>query len=99
MNNALLLKHWTVEEPVFADGVYRFPATYDIQPEACLKCGVVGRLYRHGAKTFEFRDAPVHGRPAIVEVTRQRYRCRDCAETFWQPLPDVDDDTIREQGA
>lgn len=91
MNNALLLPNWSVGEPTIIDDVLHVPAKYDLLPDSCPKCGVVDRLYKHGAKDFTFRDAPVHGRQAVVDVTRQRYRCRECNETFWQPIPDIDD--------
>lgn len=91
MNNALFLANWTVGNPTIIDKVLHVPAKYDLQPDSCPRCGVVDRLYKHGAKEFTFRDAPVHGRQAVVDVTRQRYRCRECNETFWQPIPDIDD--------
>ncbi|MFN3387477.1 MAG: ISL3 family transposase [Allosphingosinicella sp.] len=99
MPNQLYLPDWTVKNTTIdEDGAYRIPASYDVEPEACLKCGVVGQLYRHGAKTIAYRDAPVHGRQTVIEVRRGRYRCRECGGTFMQPLPDMDDErrmTIR----
>jgi transposase len=76
----------------------RSPPTYDVAPEACLKCGVVGHFYKHGTKRITYVDAPVHGKQTFINVRRGRYRCRECGGTFMQPLPDMDDErrmTIR----
>ena len=59
---------------------------------ACTKCGVIGRLYRHGTKVLSFRDTPMHGKTVLLKGTAQRYRCRDCGETFVQPLTGVESD-------
>lgn len=74
------------------DDVYEVDATYGVAPDSCLKCGVVGQLYKHGTKVIRYVDAPVHGRQTFVNVKRARYRCRECQATFMQPLPDMDDD-------
>lgn len=99
MPNQLYLPDWTVAEAVIdSEAAYQIAATYDVPPEACLKCGVVGALYKHGTKLITYVDAPVHGRQTFINVRRGRYRCRDCGGTFMQPLPDMDDDrrmTIR----
>lgn len=93
MSNQLYLPDWSVfEAPIDADGAYQIAATYDVAPEACLKCGVVGQLYKHGTKAITYVDAPVHGRQTFINVKRGRYRCRDCGGTFMQPLPDMDDE-------
>ncbi|WP_273280967.1 ISL3 family transposase [Pseudooceanicola atlanticus] len=92
MSNLLYLPDWTVTEyEIDSDGAYRIPASYDTAPDHCEKCGAVGNLYKHGTKKTVFVDAPVHGRQTFIEVTRLRFRCRDCGGTFMQPLPDMDD--------
>jgi transposase len=53
---------------------------------ACLKCGVVGNLYRHGPKPIYIRDSPIRGRPVRIQANAQRYKCRECGGTFIQPL-------------
>jgi transposase len=91
MANILNLKDWTIGE-VLEDGKDLIvQADYGPVPESCLKCGVVGKVYRHGKKVTDFRDAPVRGKPVIIRCERQRYRCQECGETFLQPLPDMDD--------
>lgn len=67
-------------------------ADYIEPAAACIKCGVIGRLYRHGTKVLSFRDTPMHGKTVLLKGTAQRYRCRDCGETFVQPLTGVESD-------
>lgn len=92
MSNALYLPDWTVTAVETIDGDYRIAAAYDLEPDSCPSCGVVDRIYKHGKKVTDYRDAPVHGRATVIAVTRPRYRCRECGATFMQPLPDMDDD-------
>lgn len=90
ITNAMFRPHWTVEdveEP--SKGSYVIKASYDIQPENCSKCGSLRQPYKHGTVTVPYTDAPVHGRKTTIEVTVQRYRCRDCSKTYLQPLPDM----------
>ena len=92
MVNLMYLPDWTVTDyEIDSDGAYRIPASYDVVPDHCAKCGAVGNLYKHGTKTTVYVDAPVHGRQTFIEVRRARYRCRDCGGTFMQDLPDMDD--------
>jgi transposase len=67
-------------------------ADYTIKPKACQKCGVIDRLYRHGAKATTYRDSPIRGAPVNILANVQRYRCRDCGETFLQPLGSIQPD-------
>lgn len=91
MTNALYLPDWTVLKVDEGEGRV-VQAKYDVAPEACAKCGVVGQLYRHGVKAIRYRDAPALTKQLVVEVQRARYRCRACGSTFMQDLPDMDDD-------
>lgn len=68
--------------------------TYTTQDEACHKCGSIGNLYKHGTKVLRYRDIPFRMAPTVIEGTVQRYRCRDCGETFVQ-TPNGMDDTRR----
>lgn len=63
----------------------------EAQPPACIKCGVVGNLYKRGAKPQTFIDSPVRGDRIRVVVDRRRFQCKDCGGTFLQPLPGMDD--------
>lgn len=90
MLNALCLKEWTVTEIHESEMAREMVARYEIHPDSCPKCGVVGRLYRHGTKKVKYTDAPNWGKHSVLTAIVNRYRCRDCAATSMQPLPDVD---------
>ena len=90
MNNALMLAGWDVIDIKIVGDVREATATYGPALDTCPKCGVVGRLYRHGAKIIEYRDAPNFGKQLVIRCKVQRFRCRDCKETTMQPLPDMD---------
>ena len=92
MNNALCLDDWTVTKVDNQSKTVRvISARYDIHSEYCPKCGVVGRLYRHGAKDIRYTDAPAYCKQTLIVASVARYRCRDCGATSMQPLPDIDD--------
>ncbi len=85
MTDILQLPGWDVIPPVRLEGgQYVITANYTTPDTACQKCGVIGRLYRHGTKTLMYRDTPIHGKPSVLAGTVQRYKCRDCGETFVQ---------------
>ena len=41
--------------------------------------------------TQTYRDLPMHGKRVVIEIERQRYRCRTGNHTFMEPLPSMDD--------
>lgn len=89
MTDILNLPDWKVistrqEEPEFI-----IEAEYAVHPKACQKCGVLDRLYRHGAKVTSYRDSPVRGAPVNILANVKRYRCRECGETFLQPMGSI----------
>lgn len=65
-------------------------AYYKFEPDHCIKCGVVGELYRHGSKKIEIIDLPLRMMPTVITLTQKRYQCRACNKTFIQPNPDID---------
>lgn len=90
ITNALYLPEWTVEDVDRSNQKkYVVKASYDVPPGHCPKCGSTRKPYGHGTLVVPYVDAPVHGRKTTVDVTVQRYRCRDCRGTFMQPLPDT----------
>lgn len=91
MPNSLHLADWTVIKSEIVDDALHVSASYDVQPDSCPACGVVGQLYRHAKQRQPFRDAPAFGRQVVIFVNRQRWRCRECGTTFSQPLPDMDE--------
>ena len=86
MTDILDLDGWKVASISLEDKEYVIEAEYTHQPEACLKCGVIGSLYRHGPKAITIRDAPIRGNTVRIQANAQRYKCRDCGSTFIQPL-------------
>lgn len=87
MTDILDLDGWTVlSKTTDPEGHDLLEAEYRHQPEACQKCGSIGHLYKHGTKVVSYTDSPIRGAPAKLQAKVQRYRCRDCGETFLQPL-------------
>ena len=82
---------WTLTDKRTDEGVETFSAEYLHEPRACTKCGGMS-LYRHGTKTTTYADSPIRGFSAKLEATVRRYRCRDCGDTFLQPLGGVLDE-------
>lgn len=64
-------------------------AGYDVAAVACIHCGSVEKVYKHGTKEQRLHDTPAHGKHSLIVVKRLRYMCRDCGKTFLQPLPDM----------
>ncbi len=91
MPNFLYLPGWEVADVTLSGNQYAISASYGPEPGHCAKCGAIGHLYRHGSTSVAYRDAPVHGHHVAIQVTRRRYRCRMCKETFLQPTPDLDE--------
>lgn len=92
MTDLLDLPGWVVVGKQLDDSGYLIEAKYLDQPDACLKCGVVGALYRHGPKPVIYRDSPIRGHAVRVLAQLQRYKCRACTETFLQPVAGIDPD-------
>jgi transposase len=85
------LPNWRVLNKRLIEHEYELEAEFLLQPSACQKCGSIGHLYRHGTKESIFRDSPIRGHPVRILARVQRYRCRDCGETFLQPLDGIQD--------
>lgn len=88
--NAIWLDGWDVHGHVDRHGERQVSASFTAPMESCPKCGVVGRLYRHGGKTIEYRDIPAFGKKVVIVADVGRYRCRECGATSMQELPDMD---------
>lgn len=70
---------------------YRFLVESTIQPPShCPKCGSVPNFYKHGKKEQLYFDLPMHGKRVGIIIKRQRDKCRECDETFFEDLPDMD---------
>lgn len=97
--NMLNLPNLNILEMTESVDDYRFLVeTISPSPSHCPKCGTVPKLYRHGKKEQLFFDLPIHAKRVGIYVKRQRYKCRECNETFFEELPDIDENrsvTIR----
>ena len=93
MTDILDLDDWNVITRRIDGADYLIEAEYTVQPSACLKCGVIGSLYKHGPKPLNIRDSPIRGHPVRILANAQRYKCRECGGTFIQPLGGVQEAT------
>lgn len=91
MRDILNIPGWTLTDERTEESTQTFLADYLHEPIACSKCGSTS-FYRHGTKKTTYADAPLRGYSAKLEATVRRYRCRDCHETFLQPLGGVLDE-------
>lgn len=71
------------------DGYYVIEAEGQGVPTRCPQCASTS-LHRHGSKPQQFMDTPVHGKPALIRIERQRFRCQQCGKTLLASLPDID---------
>jgi transposase len=83
------LPDWTLIRRTLDGHEYELEAEYTVKPTACQKCGVLDRLYRHGTKDTIYRDSPIRGHATRILARVQRYKCRECGETFLQPLAGI----------
>ena len=92
MTDILDLPDWFVVSQHQEDGVYVIDAEFTVQPSSCPKCGVINKPYKHGTKAIAYRDSPIRGLPVRLLASVQRYKCKDCGETFLQPLTGIHPD-------
>ncbi|MHB1770569.1 MAG: transposase family protein [Acidimicrobiales bacterium] len=59
------------------------------EPRACPTCGKRD-LVHFGSRWRVVKDIPIDGAPTTVRVCTRRYRCRQCAHTFFERPPGVD---------
>jgi len=62
-------------------------------PQACSSCtGII--LYKHGTRTYQYADTPMHGKSVRIEIERQRFRCRSCGTVITPTIPSLDDKRV-----
>ncbi len=89
--NILNLPNLEILDMQESENDYRFLVEYiNSKPSYCPKCGSVPNFYKHGKKEQLFFDLPMHAKRVGIYVKRQRYKCRECNETFFENLPDMD---------
>jgi len=54
------------------------------------KCGLFCELVKSGTKKVRYRDFPIQAQPTWLEISRQRFRCKDHGKTIYEDLPDID---------
>lgn len=91
MTNILNLPFWNVTNVKEQSGQYTVDATYGVPPVACVHCGCIENIHKHGTRPQEIVDVPSHGNRVRIQLVRSRHWCKDCGKTFLQPLPDVAD--------
>jgi transposase len=79
-----MLVGWDVTGIKVTGNVQEATASYNSLLDTCPKCGSVDRLYRHGVKAVDYRDAPAFGKQFVIRCQVQRWRCRECNETSMQ---------------
>lgn len=57
-------------------------------PQQCPECNWCF-FYGHGTKEHLVMDTPIHGKRVGILLTRNRYKCRKCNKTFFQPCSDI----------
>src|SRR5690625_4593738 len=89
--NMLNLPNFKIPDMKESEYDYRFLVeSTALSPSHCPKCGTVANLYKHGKKQQLFFDLPMHAKRVGIYVNRQRFKCRDCNETFFENLTDMD---------
>lgn len=63
-------------------------ASIRVPPEPCCS---MSDLVSNGSKVLLIRDVSIGGKMVGVSVKRQRYKCRKCGGTRYQPMPHVSD--------
>lgn len=70
-----------------SDDLYVLDVESTVPTTHCLKCGVVGERIAFGRLKQEVRDTPIHGKRVRLFLSRRRYRCKACGQTFLEPVP------------
>ncbi len=61
-------------------------------PSSCSHCGSYpAELTRWSTKDQTFMDLPIHGKRVGLIIRRQRWRCKSCAGTFFEPISWLDE--------
>ncbi|WP_382352126.1 helix-turn-helix domain-containing protein [Lederbergia graminis] len=91
INNMLNLPSLKIIDMHESESDYRFLVETALPPPThCSKCGTIANLNKHGKKKQLFFDLSMHAKRVGFYVKRQRYKCRECNEAFFENLPDMD---------
>lgn len=89
--NILNLPEYNILNVQESDDAYRIEVENIKPPLFCTQCGAKSNLYKHTKRVQLIMDLPMHGKRVGIEVHRLRYKCRECGQTFYEPLPSTDD--------
>lgn len=89
--NILNLPEYNVLTVQETDDAYRIEVETVNPPSFCPHCGTVANLYKHTKHNQLIMDLPMHGKQVGIHVIRQRYKCRECNQTFYERLPRMDE--------
>ncbi len=88
--NILNLPDWEILDVKENCGDYLIVAKYVPEPATCPMCNwMLPRLDHFGVRRQCFLDLPIHAKRVGILVHRQRYRCKECGQTFMETLPDM----------
>lgn len=73
---------------------YKFTVVAKDRPFVCTQClwdetpilGDNKRFTIHSSKERQIHDIPIHGKPVILMLKHNRYKCPCCNKTFYQPF-------------
>lgn len=80
-----------IVKTVETENDYYFMAETSSSPSVCPSCGCMPNFHRFGSKEQIFMDLPIHAKRVRITLHRQRYRCKECLFTFFEPLNDIDE--------
>nr|WP_182312348.1 ISL3 family transposase [Comamonas testosteroni] len=86
------LEGWKTTGRIKTDSLDIREAVFLHEPQACISCGVVGELQKHGIRQRDYLDAPAYGLQTVIRVNQRRYRCKACKAIISQPLQGVRED-------
>jgi len=89
--NILNLPEYNILNVQESDDAYRIEVETANPPLCCTQCGCKANLYKHTKHKQLIMDLPMHGKRVGIQVNRQRYKCRECGQTFYELLPQTDD--------
>ena len=88
--NILNLPSYTVTASHENDHDYHVDAEAKNSPTSCPHCQSTN-LVGFGRREQMVKDLPMHGKRVGLYIDTRRFRCRTCAKTFYQSLPDIDE--------
>lgn len=88
--NILNLPSYTVTGLHENDHDYHVDVVANVGAGSCSHCRAID-LVGFGRREQMIKDLPTHGKRVGIYIDTKRYRCRSCAKTFYESLPDVDE--------